>query len=67
MKLQVQMSILFQCLNSHYLPQYHRQICLKEKPVRMLINDDHMATCWMNVKKSVEDGSITEEGGVPCV
>ena len=32
-----------------------------------LINDDHMATCWMNVKKGVEDGSITEEGGVPCV
>ena len=29
----------------------------------MLINDDHMATCWMNVKKGVEDGSITEEGG----
>ena len=35
------------------------KICLKEKPVRMLINDDHMATCWMNVKKGVEDGSIT--------
>ena len=43
------------------------KICLKEKPVRMLINDDHMATCWMNVRKGVEDGSITEEGGVPCV
>ena len=43
------------------------KICLKEKPVRMLINDEHMATCWMNVKKGVEDGSITEEGGVPCV
>ena len=43
------------------------KICLKEKPVRMLINDDHMATCWMNVQKGVEDGSITEEGGVPCV
>ena len=43
------------------------KICLKEKPVRMLINDDHMATCWMNVKKGLEDGSITEEGGVPCV
>lgn len=43
------------------------KICLKEKPVRMLINDDHMATCWMNVKKGVEDGSITEKGGVPCV
>ena len=37
------------------------KICLKEKPVRMLINDDHMATCWMNVKKGVEDGSITVE------
>ena len=35
------------------------------KPVRMLINDDHMATCWMNVKKGVEDGSITEEEECP--
>ena len=43
------------------------KICLKERPVRMLINDDHMATCWMNVKKGLEDGSITKEGGVPCV
>ena len=43
------------------------KICLREKPVRMLINDDHMATCWMNVKKGVEDGSSTAEGGVPCV
>ena len=43
------------------------KICLREKPVRMLINDDHMATCWMNVKKGIEDGSITEEGGVLCV
>ena len=24
------------------------KICLKEKPVRMLINDDHMSTCWMS-------------------
>ena len=24
----------------------------------MQINDDHMAGCWMNVKRGIEDGSI---------
>ena len=43
------------------------KVCRKEKVVWMLINDDYMATCWMNVKKGVDDGSFTEEGGVPCV
>ncbi len=35
------------------------KICLREKAERIQINDDHMATCWMNIKKGVEDGSIT--------
>lgn len=48
------------------------RICLTEKCERMIINDDHMASCWMNVKEGIEDGSIerldpiagkTEEGG----
>ncbi len=39
------------------------KICLREKCERMVINEDHMAACWMNVKSGVEDGSITVEGG----
>ena len=39
------------------------KICLQERCERMQINDDHMASCWMNVKKGVEDGSIVLEGG----
>ena len=33
----------------------------------MLINQDHAAACWMNVKKGVESGEIvidnSQEGG----
>ena len=43
------------------------KICLKQRCPRMIINDDHAAACWMNVKLGVEDGSIVlgqnEEGG----
>lgn len=46
------------------------RICLRERAERMQINEDHIATCWMNVKKGVENGSIDlkqeqkpEEGG----
>ncbi len=44
------------------------KICLTQRAERMVINDDHMATCWMNVKKGIEDGTIvleepTKEGG----
>ena len=35
------------------------KICLCECPENMVINDDHFARCWMNVKAGVEDGSIT--------
>ncbi len=37
------------------------KICLKEKAQRMLINDDHMSSCWMNVKEALEDGTATIE------
>ncbi len=43
------------------------KICLRERCGRMLINKDHAAACWMNVKAGVEDGSIlldpVEKGG----
>ena len=38
------------------------KICLRERAERMIINDDHMAACWMNVKCGVEDGSIVPDG-----
>lgn len=31
------------------------KICIKQKCERMTINDDHMAACWMNVKKAVTE------------
>lgn len=37
------------------------KICIKENAERMLINDDHAAACWMNVKKGIEDGTIEVE------
>jgi len=37
------------------------KICIKERAESIVINDDHWATCWMNIKKGVEDGSITVE------
>ena len=36
------------------------KICLKEKATRVIINDDHMAACWMNVKHAVESGEQLE-------
>lgn len=41
------------------------KICLREKCERMEINSDHAASCWMNVKQGVEDGTIevSKEGG----
>ena len=32
------------------------KICLRERCERMLINQDHMAACWMNVKEASEGG-----------
>ena len=37
------------------------KICLRERPESIVINDDHWAGCWMNIKAGVEDGSITVE------
>ena len=34
------------------------KICLRQCPGNMVINDDHHAKCWVNVKAGVEDGSI---------
>ncbi len=43
------------------------KICITDKCEMMQISDTHCATCWMNVKKGIEDGSIvveeTKEGG----
>ena len=39
------------------------RICLKERCERILINEEHAAACWMNVKKGVEDGTMAVEGG----
>ncbi len=41
------------------------KICLTERCERMKINDDHAASCWANVKKNMEDGTLTVEGGTP--
>ncbi len=37
------------------------KICLTERCERMLINEDHAAACWVNVKKGVEAGTIVTE------
>ena len=37
------------------------KICLRQRCERMVINDDHHAACWMNVKLGIEDGSIVPE------
>ena len=34
------------------------KICLTRRAEPMDINSDHRATCWMNVKNGIEDGSI---------
>lgn len=41
------------------------KICINHRAERMQINDDHAATCWMNVKEGIEKGEIAidEEGG----
>ena len=39
------------------------KICLRERCERMVINEDHMAACWMNVKDAAERGELSLEGG----
>ena len=35
------------------------KICLTQKAENMVINEDHYASCWMNVKQGIADGEIT--------
>ena len=37
------------------------KICLSERPESIVINENHWAGCWMNIKAGIEDGSITIE------
>ncbi len=37
------------------------KICIKSRCPRMEINSDHAASCWMNVKDGLDDGSIKIE------
>lgn len=44
------------------------KVCIRQRPERMIINDEHFASCWMNVKEGVDEGSVTllaepEKGG----
>lgn len=39
------------------------KVCLTQRPDRMIINDEHYANCWVNVKQGVDEGIITIEGG----
>ena len=41
------------------------KVCLTQRCQRMRINEEHFAACWMNVKKGIESGIITVEGGDP--
>jgi oligopeptide transport system ATP-binding protein len=41
------------------------KVCLTQRPEKMIINDDHHATCWMNVKQAVEAGTATIETETP--
>ncbi|MBQ7117263.1 MAG: ABC transporter ATP-binding protein [Clostridia bacterium] len=33
------------------------KICIDTKPERILVNEDHAATCWMCIKKAIDNGS----------
>lgn len=32
------------------------KVCLKHRAESMIINENHWAACWMNIKKDLEDG-----------
>ena len=40
------------------------KICLRQCPVKMIINDDHHASCWMNVKEERALGLVEDEKSV---
>ncbi len=37
------------------------KICLRQRPANMIINDDHHASCWMNVKEERALGLVEKE------
>ena len=39
------------------------KICLTQRPEEIKINDYHLSSCWMNIKKAVDNGEIILEGG----
>ena len=39
------------------------KICLEEIPQEIVINSEHKASCWMNIKEMTEQGILPEEYG----
>ena len=39
------------------------KICLSQRPEEIWINEQHLSSCWMNIKNGVDAGEITLEGG----
>ena len=37
------------------------KVCLTHKAKEVVINDDHMSTCWYNLKDAIEEGRMTKE------
>ncbi|MCQ2430535.1 MAG: ABC transporter ATP-binding protein [Clostridia bacterium] len=37
------------------------KVCIKQRAKRMIINENHMATCWMNFRDAVDRGIINLE------
>lgn len=37
------------------------KVCIQKQADRMIINDDHMAACWQNIKSGFESGEVTLE------
>ena len=35
------------------------KICLENQPERLMINEDHASSCWMNVLDGLKDGTVT--------
>ncbi len=37
------------------------KICLREKPFRITLNEDHRSACWMCIKEAIENGTLKED------
>ncbi len=37
------------------------KVCLKNKAKEILINENHAATCWQNIKSAIEEGKMTQK------